>query len=454
MPGLSIPVVRSLRQRLACIIGAGDSLHSQLIRGVLGTGGVRVAAQLLALISSVLLARLLGVEGYGIYGFTMAVVGLLAIPVNLGLPQFIVRQCAIYRGRDDLSSMKGLLIRANQVVITSAVIIGAGSAFIVENWVSSAGAVAPQVLLFAFPLLPLIALNGIRSAALRGLGRVVLGQTPELLLRPLIFIMLLGIAVVVSQNLKPTQAILINVAAMAAAFVFGAWMLHSSLPSGFKRADAKFSERQWLAGSWPFLALGGAHVLMQQTDVLMLGILANAEDVGIYRAVSQAAMLVVFGFFAVNTVIAPYLARLHDAKDEANLQRIITLAAQGAFLMAMLFVFVYIVAGDRLLMFVFGEAFSGGYLALVILAAGWLGHVGMGAAGMILNMTGYAWYSAAGVLVAGVLNVALNVILIPFFGLEGAALATAVSLMVHNVLLAYWVFRFTDLVSIVVRWAY
>jgi O-antigen/teichoic acid export membrane protein len=71
----------------------------------------------------------------------------------------------------------------------------------------------------------------------------------------------------------------------------------------------------------------------------------------------------------------------------------------------------------------------------------------MGSVGLILNMSGHVWYSAAGVVVAASVNIVGNAFLIPLFGMTGAATASAISLIIWNILLAYWVFKRTGLVT-------
>jgi O-antigen/teichoic acid export membrane protein len=110
-----------------------ESLRGQLLKGVIGTGTLKIANMGLALVSSVLLARLMGAEGYGVYGFAMAVVSLLAIPIQLGLPQFIVRQSALYVQQSDYAGMRGLLIRTNQIVLVISVLLANSVSYIWEK---------------------------------------------------------------------------------------------------------------------------------------------------------------------------------------------------------------------------------------------------------------------------------------------------------------------------------
>jgi O-antigen/teichoic acid export membrane protein len=71
----------------------------------------------------------------------------------------------------------------------------------------------------------------------------------------------------------------------------------------------------------------------------------------------------------------------------------------------------------------------------------------MGSVAFILNMTGHERDSAWGISAAAGVNVLLNLALIPSFGIEGAATATAASLAIWNIILARRVFQRTGLVS-------
>ena len=71
----------------------------------------------------------------------------------------------------------------------------------------------------------------------------------------------------------------------------------------------------------------------------------------------------------------------------------------------------------------------------------------MGSVGIILNMTGHERYAASGAAVGALSNIFLNVLLIPRFGISGAATATAISLAVWNLLLVWWVYKHVGILS-------
>jgi O-antigen/teichoic acid export membrane protein len=90
---------------------------------------------------------------------------------------------------------------------------------------------------------------------------------------------------------------------------------------------------------------------------------------------------------------------------------------------------------------IFGQDFVDGKGALIILSVGRLLNVAFGSVGAIMIMTGHEREAAFGVGVSAVANVMLNATLIPKWGINGAALATTISLILWNVTLCTYVFR-------------
>ena len=78
---------------------------------------------------------------------------------------------------------------------------------------------------------------------------------------------------------------------------------------------------------------------------------------------------------------------------------------------------------------------------MAILVLGQLVNVGSGSVALLLNMTGYEWDTAKGVGIAAGVNFVLSLLLIPIVGIEGAAMANAVSVAVWNILMAGWVYK-------------
>ena len=411
-----------------------DSLKSTLIRGVMGSAGLKAAYALLTLAIAILLARALGAEGYGVYAFAFSLISLLAVPAQVGLPQLLVREIAKYRHQENWGRLRGLLRRSNQIAVGLSLALAAaaaGGAFVLSM---RASPIQIDTFLWALPLIPLIALGNLRGAALQGLKRVVQGQLPEAVLRPGFLLVLAGAAWLFG-TLTPPSAMALHALAAGLAFAIGAALLQRHRPAQSVIAVPEYETRAWLRSMVPLSLLTGMMIINSQADIVMLGLFTTSEEVGIYRAASQGAALVVFFLTAVNMVIAPYISQLYTAGEMERLQRLATASARGILLAALPVVLAFILFGEKVLTIAFGAEYAPGYLPLAILSAGQLVNAAAGSVGLLLNMSGHERDTARGVAVATVSNVVLNLILIPRFGMTGAAIATAVTLVIWNTLL-------------------
>jgi O-antigen/teichoic acid export membrane protein len=395
----------------------------------------------LQFLTAVLLARMLGAEGYGIYAYAFALVTLLAMPAKAGLPQLVVRETArgMAASRPDLVS--GVWRWSGRFTAVLSVLLAA-VAWGVLWWSGErvAGVYAPT-LLWALALTPLVALGNLRGAALRGLRRIVQGQFPEFLLRPGLFLALLAVVALAGGGMTAPLAMALHVAAAAVAFVVGAWMLLRFAPTAVRSARAAYEGRAWLASAIPLAFASGMQLVNHHTSILMLGIFLAPAEVGIFRVAVQTAALAAFGLQVVNSVLAPRVAEVHAHGERTGLQRLATGGARITLAFNLPLTTVFLAGGTWLLPLVFGEPFAAAYLPLVILLGGQLVNSAAGSAALLLNMTGHERETARGVAVGAGVNVVLNLLLVPPFGLFGAAAATAASLATWNILLWFAVRR-------------
>ena len=423
-------------------------LKSYLVRGSAGALVLKVSNTGLVLVSGILLARLLGVRGYGNYAYAMALVQVISVPVVMGLPQFIVRAIAAYHVQKNFGRMRGLLVRANQFVFGVSIllaVVAAGLAIVFADRLDVAGW---QTFLISLMLLPLLGLNNLRMAALRGLRHVVTGLMPEMIIRPVLFILLIVAGYFILPNgISPQAAMSFQVLATGVAFIALFFLLARLLPVPAKNAESIYETRAWLKSILPFMLLGAMQLINNRIDIIMLGIFCPIEDVGIYRAVVQGSTLVIFVLAASNQVLAPVISGLYAENDIEKLQRLVTISARFILAGTLPIVLFLYIGGPWLLSALFGAEFATGAFALRILCVGQLVNATMGSVGIILNMTGHEKYAVRGVAIAAIANIGLNALLIPPFGLSGAAAATAISLVIWNLLLAWWVYNRVGVLS-------
>jgi O-antigen/teichoic acid export membrane protein len=191
----------------------------------------------------------------------------------------------------------------------------------------------------------------------------------------------------------------------------------------------------------PFTLLAGISILNQRVDILMLGALTSASDVGIYNMAAQGAILVSFPLMACNAVLGPNIARLHTQNDHSRMQRLFTLSTLVISVAAAVAALVLVVGGGWFLANLFGEAFVDAYPALVILSIGQLFNAWVGSVGLFLSMTGNEKDTLKGLVSSAILSVVLNAILIPPFGIVGAAISMTLGSVTWNVILAILLYR-------------
>ena len=356
----------------------------------------------------------------------------------------MVRETAKTEAREQWGLMRGLWRWGNGfVVLFSAVMIFIGGLFLWfgEQWLSE---VRWQTLAVGLLLVPLIALGNVRGAILRGLRRTVVGQLPEAVLRPalLLALVLLVPWLWADFALSAANVMALHAAAALGVFLIGSVLLLHVRPQPVASGpEPEYEVAYWRNAAFPLALLAGLQLINKQTDILLLGIIQTDGDVGVYRVVFQVATLVIFGLQALNQVLQPYYARMYAQGEMARLQRLVTYSARVILLIAIPPVIVMIAFGGTLLEWVFGAEYRGGATALAILAAGQLVNAGMGSVGMLLNMTGHERDTVKGIGIAALCNVVLNLVLIPPFGIEGAAAATALTLVIWNLILRAFVKR-------------
>jgi O-antigen/teichoic acid export membrane protein len=179
----------------------------------------------------------------------------------------------------------------------------------------------------------------------------------------------------------------------------------------------------------------------------MLGSMLGLETVGIYNVAVGGATLITFILVVVNMPLAPIVAELYTSGNRVRLQRVVTMSARVVLLGSLPIAIGLIFFGDWFLL-IFGKEFAVGFSALIILSVGEMVNASMGSVALLLNMTGNERDVAKGIGIAAALNIVLNAILIPIWGLIGAAVATTISMAIWNIFMAVLVYKKLGICSI------
>lgn len=410
-------------------VATSPSTVKRMLVSASATAILQGASGAMAFGLAVLLARFLGSGGYGRYALAFAWASLLTTPATLGLDRFLVRCIAVYDVRRQWPLMKGLLLRANQLVLLASTAIAVCVMAIVTVGMSPSVSVPFCV---AMLLVPLTAMTLLRQGAMQAFGRVVSGQFPEYLIRPLLIIVgVVALELGGRHILTATTALGVNVVSVAVAFVVGAVLLKRALPHAVRSIAPEFVTRDWLRSSLPMMLVSGVWIANNYAAIIIVGTLQGPRAAGVFSAVQKGAEVIVLVLTAANMSLAPAIARMYARSDLQGLEHAIERMAYAILLVSapiavgfMVFPGVYLG--------LFGAGFKSGTTALIIIAFGQLINAAAGPSGPALMMTGHERTAVLGVAAGLFANVVLAFALVPLLGVTGGAIAFASSLALWN----------------------
>ena len=403
---------------------------SPLVRETGGTLALNLAAVALNFLVVLLLSRLLGADGYGAYAAAFAWATVLCAVAELGLTPLVVRSVTVYEGTQSWGLLRGLLRRANQAVLLASLASAGAGAF--AAWIIYHD--SPDVLhpvWISLGLVPLIALTTLSRAAMQGLRRVVLGRIPETV-EYLVFLVLAASVGHLYGGFSATWAAFLLVCAGLASFGLGVFFLRRSLPAPVRISERAYDSRVWLRSGAPLVLLSLVLAGGGQLGTILLSVLATPADAGVFNVASRITTLISFIMLAASYPLMPAVARLHVTADAEAMQRVVVRGARGVLVFAVPTAVMLVVTGSTVLSF-FGSGFEGGETAIRIMAIGEVVTVLTGYGGVVLVMTGHERDFTRSVVFGTLANLVLSAALIPAFGINGAAVATATGVAATNV---------------------
>lgn len=188
---------------------------------------------------------------------------------------------------------------------------------------------------------------------------------------------------------------------------------------------------QLLEISIPMMFASSFVLFISWSDIIMLGMFTTDTEVGIYSVALKIALVMTIPLTALNSIAAPKFAEFWGHQDLTNLKNIATKSTKLIFWIT-LPLFLFIITLPNFFLKMFGDEFVSGVLVLTILAFGVFINALSGSVGHIIEMTGHQRIQQKILLIAAVLNILLNYILIPSYGMEGAAIATVITTSFWN----------------------
>ncbi len=390
----------------------------------------------MAFLLNVVLARLLGAEGSGVYYLSFTVVVIFATISRIGMENALIRYVAA-----NLSiGKKSVVVAVYRIAIKLSALVSiplSSILYLMAPWLSYSVFNKPELEvpleIMSFAVVPL-ALFTLHANMLQGAKRIASSIFILSISSPLITATL-SIAFVGSYGVQAASYSYVVAAFLTLVFGIILWnkeiCFRSSSSVGRKGED-------FLASSLPLFVVNLLTMLISWSPLLLLGVWESSHNIGIFSAASRTAMLTSFVLIAVNSIAAPKFAELYQNGNKKELGEIARNSTKIMVALAFPVLLIFIFFPEPILA-IFGDDFREGAKVLIILSIGQFVNVLMGSVGYLLMMTGHERIMRNILIVMGVLSLSLNFLLIPSFGIFGAAIGNAIVMTLQNILMMGYV---------------
>jgi O-antigen/teichoic acid export membrane protein len=407
-------------------------------------GGITFAGKLFTfscrLAITFLLARLLGSEQYGLYNLSLTALTVAAALAAFGLDTAMVRYIAMFAHRGDDARVWGTIQIG--LVVTLALSLGLGAGLYIMS-----DAIAKQIfhdarlaplLRLASAVVPFLTLSNVIASTTQGFKKMQYATLARDVTQPLLRLVLTIGVVVLGASVVGALAVY-GVAVVISAVML-LYFLHRKLFSLRRpRGTAIRETRQVVGFAGPVFLSDLMTVFRDNIQALLLGALSSVSSVGVFAIANQLNMVGSMFQSAVATAARPIIAELFDKGERSEMGRMYQTTTKWSFTLN-LPVFLIMVLFPTQILAIFGESFVAGAPALVMLACGIMVDISTGMCGIILDMTGRASWKLANSIVRLGLSLALSALLIPRWGVVGAAAAVLITVSTINLMRTLQVF--------------
>jgi len=425
--------------------GQGMSVRHHLASRSSIIFAVRVFGAGVAFIVQALIARLWGSAHLGDYLVAIAISNLLAVSLPLGFHTIGAYFAADYAARDQGRSLRRFMLRAYGHIIFPGILILIAAGFFAGQW-SAAGQRLSDMWLPVCVMALATATIYVNGAVLIGLKRPYAGYFPDTFFRPIISIAgFLAILVWLGDSDRVVSLLwFLSLGYLAVALVHFAVTVRSALRVSAEEAVPDTEGRRWWHFAGPWLAISLFSDFFFDFDLLLLANSLDSEEIAIFGVCTRIFVIASFAISAVYAISVPDIMKNEAQKDVEGLRGKISeanLVAAG--LSAALLVIINLVSPYVLQLF--GEPFLRGVVPLGIICGVLLVRSIFGPTSIVLSARNYPYANLPAVGVGLVSLVLGNMVLVPAFGLTGAAFSAFLSFLLGSVTLWITTLRLTGL---------
>ena len=372
-------------------------------------------------------------ENVGRYDFVRSTLMVLGGVALMGTNQSIIYYSGLLEARNSAESIRNIYAKMLRIILSlSLIILGLFTVFFNKSITSEIfkNKESYSLILKAALTLVFFAITMLNIDTIRALKKTILSEMYRSLFRYLpVFIFAFFLLWIDNEELLVEVYLL--------SFLLLSLLSSISVNRLFKKINKPnqksefFTTGQIFKTSYPMALSAIAYFIMQSIDIIILSIYEGFDQIAYYSVSVKLAMVTTLALVSVNIVIAPRIAEIYENKKMKKLQQLIKHSTRIIFLISTCVLSVLFFFTDEILG-LFGQDYVAANNALLFLLAAQFFNAISGPGAIYLNMTGRQ-KTLNKILVLGlIVNISLNFYLIPIYGINGAAIATFISLITWN----------------------
>ena len=418
------------------ILKLPGSLAELLQQKLLGPGLVSLMIKMCGAIMTygmfVAFARLLSPEHYGQFAFGMNLAIIAATIGGVGSATAIMRFWPQYTISGDDTGARSVVYLGYAAILAgglAVLFLAVLTNFLPPKFTS----IIPPTIYLAVAVLGLIiSLGDYSSNLLRAQGSILVSMLPRDVFWRIFSV--LGLVLCVLQGFAASGVVALAICAgVLAGLTFWQFMhVRRRMAKTLKQPGMRNDWLKLRGSVWPLWASSVVFALIQQFDVVVVGTLLGTTEAGAYFAAQKTAMLLSLALIAAGMVGAPKMAALFHANRMEDLQRLCRVLAGAISIVTIIGFFLIVFAGKYLLAF-FDPGFVSAYPVLLIVALGCVVDAMSGPSAYLMQMTVYEKLYLRVMLVSYLFVLSCQLVLVPRFGIIGAACSSTAGVILWNV---------------------
>ena len=429
-----------------------DDVHlMELLKGASSTLMIKLFGLVVGYGFAIYITNQYGAFVFGQYVTALLVVEILSIISRLGIDTSLVRFISKYAKNGSVNLINQLYFKSVALVTFSAIFFTLLLLFFSVEIAEFMNLNRDYLLIVSFSFIPLV-LFYMNVQAIRGLKKMLSYSFLNNVAITLgVFILLVLFSMFTTSEMLPIYAYVSSVFILTLLSYF-LWFNHKAKVSVENIVNEEpLSTNELLTTSFPLLLGQSMMIIMGKVDLFMLANMSGSVQVGIYNIALKLSMLSYMGLMAVNSIAAPKFSEIHSTGDIEALKKIVQQSTKTIFWVSIPVLTILLLFPEYILS-VFGDEFKVASYTLIILSVGKMFSAISGSVGTFLQMVGKQKVFQNILILAAIINVGLNYLLIPTYGIGGAAIASAVSGIFWNALMIIYIKKNFGFYTIYIPW--